>query len=153
MALQRRGSATKIDYEANFYTYLKYLIKGRTENKALVKQLFWTWNDYFFPSVAGPTATFATIPTHSIDAEFAALQDDDDDNDTEYSIPLPPSSRRGIADAPNNSPKPALVVIHKGERGKGKGRQPVQSNMGIKPHTCRTRLSWFSLVVATYFRK
>ena len=143
--LQRRGSATKIDYEADFYIYLKYLIKGRTENKASVKQLFRTWNDYFSPSVAGPTATFATIPTHSIDAEFAALQDDDDDNEMEYSIPLPPSSRCDIAEVqqhvPNNSPKPAPTVIHEGQRGKGKGRQPVQSNMGIKPRTRRTRLS------------
>ena len=71
--LQSQGGGTKIDYEANFYTHLKYLIKGCTENKALVMQLFWIWNDYFFPSVAGPTATFATIPTHSIDVEFVAL--------------------------------------------------------------------------------
>ena len=90
-------------------------------------------------------ATFATIPIHSIDAEFAALQDDNDHDDMEYPIPLPPSSRYGITEVqqhvPNNSPEPAPAVIHKGQRGKGKGRQPVQSNAGIKPCTCRTMLS------------
>ena len=74
MALQKQGSATKIDYEAHFYTYLKYLIKGRTENKASVKQLFWIWNDNFFPLVAGLMATFATIPTHSIDTDMLTVE-------------------------------------------------------------------------------
>ena len=88
--------------------------------------------------------TFATIPTQSINAEFAGLQDDDND-DMEYPIHPPPSSRCSIAEVQqhvsNNCAEPAPVVIHKGRRGKDKGRQPIQSNPGIKPHTCRTRLS------------
>jgi len=55
LALQRQGTATKIDYEDDFNTNLKYLIIGCSENKVSVKEIFHIWNGYFFPSKSKPT--------------------------------------------------------------------------------------------------
>jgi hypothetical protein len=78
--LQRQGAASKINYEANFNVYLHYLICSWSENKQSVKCVFRIWNEYFFPSVTGPTATLAPAPAQAIDDAFAALEDDIPEN-------------------------------------------------------------------------
>ncbi|KAF8582472.1 hypothetical protein K439DRAFT_1282426, partial [Ramaria rubella] len=49
LSFQHQGSASGIDYKADFNTYLKYLISSRTQNRHSVKQIFSIWNNYFFP--------------------------------------------------------------------------------------------------------
>ena len=78
-ALQRQGTATKIDYEDDFNTYLKYLTVSCSENKASVKEIFHIWNGYFFPSKAKPT-TVGLAPSQMVNEVFVALGDDNDDN-------------------------------------------------------------------------
>jgi hypothetical protein len=75
VALQRQGGTTKIDYEADFNIYLKFLISGLANNKSAVKRIFRLWNSYFFPASSGPIRT-GTVPTNLVDDAFAALDND-----------------------------------------------------------------------------
>ncbi|KAF8517223.1 hypothetical protein JB92DRAFT_2829077 [Gautieria morchelliformis] len=72
-ALQRQGATTKIDYEANFHTYLRYLTISHEKPKRSVLTIFQKWNAYFFPQVAEDTATIKA-PVESINSAFAALE-------------------------------------------------------------------------------
>ncbi|KAF8581735.1 hypothetical protein K439DRAFT_1618789 [Ramaria rubella] len=79
-SFQRQGNKSKIDYEADFNVYLKYLIVGRADNKPSVKRVFHAWNMYFFPSHTKPNLTIRDAPVHAVDDMFAALEEEDDDN-------------------------------------------------------------------------
>jgi hypothetical protein len=75
VALQRQGGTTKIDYEADFTIYLKFLVSGLADNKSAVKRIFRLWNSYFFPASSGPIRT-GIVPTELVDDVFAALDND-----------------------------------------------------------------------------
>ncbi|KAF8576360.1 hypothetical protein K439DRAFT_1367411 [Ramaria rubella] len=47
LSFQCQGSASGINYEADFNTYLKSLISGHTQNQHSIKQIFSIWNNYF----------------------------------------------------------------------------------------------------------
>ncbi|KAF8579032.1 hypothetical protein K439DRAFT_1620883 [Ramaria rubella] len=74
---QHQGNSTKIDYEADFNTYLKCLISSHQDNRQSVKRIFQTWNLYFFPSTTRLDVTILDAPAQVIDDVFAALNDDD----------------------------------------------------------------------------
>ena len=78
MALQQQGSSSKIDYDADFHTYLKYLITGLTANKSSVKEIFRIWNAYFFPSESSVLqVTPGIVPARAVEEAFEALYTDD----------------------------------------------------------------------------
>ncbi|KAF8525392.1 hypothetical protein JB92DRAFT_3108918 [Gautieria morchelliformis] len=72
-ALQRQGATTKINYEADFHTYLLYLTVAREEQKRSILTIFQKWDAYFFPQVAKDTATIKA-PAESINSAFTALE-------------------------------------------------------------------------------
>ncbi|KAF8577041.1 hypothetical protein K439DRAFT_1622388 [Ramaria rubella] len=87
-ALQRQGSSSKIDYEADFNIYLKYLISGLPDNRQLVKKIFHTW--IFFPSTAKVEVPMGVAPAQAIEDVFAALYDENQDkNDNELNMQVP----------------------------------------------------------------
>ncbi|KAF8584947.1 hypothetical protein K439DRAFT_1616299 [Ramaria rubella] len=75
LSFQRQGSASGINYEADFNTYLKYLISSRTQNWHSIKQIFSIWNNYFFPGIIRIEAIGA-VPAHALDNVFVALDED-----------------------------------------------------------------------------
>ena len=127
-ALQRQGSAIKIDYEADYYLYLKYLVKGHWENKSSVKLLFRTWNEYFFPFKLGPGVAPRTVAPRMIDEAFAALEDDNSDDNEDanpqpsHSVPTNPTLQLSINEVPQ--------LPAKGVR-KGRGKPRRKGNVAI----------------------
>ncbi|KAF8584717.1 hypothetical protein K439DRAFT_1616518 [Ramaria rubella] len=69
--LQHQGSSSKIDYEADFNTYLKYLISGLQDNKQSIKKKF-------------------LVPAQTVEDAFVVLYNDDQDKlDDELNAQVP----------------------------------------------------------------
>jgi hypothetical protein len=79
-ALQCQGSSSKINYEEDFNTYLRYLISGHSENRQSVRRIFQVWNAYFFPSGFSGGGIPGTVPAQVVDDAFAALQEDSEED-------------------------------------------------------------------------
>ncbi|KAF8582963.1 hypothetical protein K439DRAFT_1617877 [Ramaria rubella] len=75
ISLQPQGSMTKINYEADFHLYLKFLISGLAGGKKTVKKIFCVWNDFFFPSTPYSRALGAVLVA-VVEDVFQALEDD-----------------------------------------------------------------------------
>ncbi|KAF8580157.1 hypothetical protein K439DRAFT_1620015 [Ramaria rubella] len=95
ISLQPQGSVTKINYEANFHLYLKFLISRLAGGKKTVKIFFCVWNTFFSPSTPYSRALGAASVT-VIEDVFQALEDDfGSDNEEEL------DAGGGLEHAPN----------------------------------------------------
>jgi 5'(3')-deoxyribonucleotidase len=67
---QRQGSATHIDYETDFYTYLEFL----SVNNSVVKKILRLWNQELYIATDASTAPTLQRPRNSAKSVLAALK-------------------------------------------------------------------------------
>ncbi|KAF8577040.1 hypothetical protein K439DRAFT_1622387 [Ramaria rubella] len=105
-ALQRQGSSSKIDYEADFNIYLK--ITGNWSRK------YFTLG-FFFPSTAKVEVPMGVAPAQAIEDVFAALYDDNqDENDNELNTQVPMTvEHQTLCYVPAVPDQPRAASIHR----------------------------------------
>ncbi|KAF8581180.1 hypothetical protein K439DRAFT_1619249 [Ramaria rubella] len=114
LSFQCQGSTSGIDYEADFNTYLKYLISGRTQNQHSIKQIFSIWNNYFFPGII-QIETIGAVPVHALNDVFAALNEDSSGDEQTPVVPATPTSVPAVNASASDSavpPPPQMLVLH-----------------------------------------
>ncbi|KAF8517168.1 hypothetical protein BU17DRAFT_92094 [Hysterangium stoloniferum] len=67
---QHQGSATHIDYEADFYTYLEFL----SVNNSIVKKIFSLWNQELYAVTSANTTATSEGPWSSVKTVLATLK-------------------------------------------------------------------------------